>query len=74
MSRSFRAAMFRDVIEFLDEFSTYDPIKIQSDQPDALAEDFLNVARAAAQVGQTEETKAAAFACDQKFAAHYRSN
>ncbi len=60
MSRSFRAAMFRDVIEFLDEFSTYDPIKVQSDQPDPLAEDYLNVARAAAHVGQMEETKSAA--------------
>ena len=61
MSRNFRAAMFRDVIEFLDEFSTYDPIKIQSDQLDPLAEDFLDVARAASHVGQTEETKLAAF-------------
>ncbi len=60
MSRGFRAAMFRDVLEFLDEFSNYDPIKIQSDQADPLAEDFLNVARAAAQVGQVEETKSAA--------------
>lgn len=60
MSRSFRAAMFRDVIEFLDEFSTYDPVKIQSEQRDPLAEDFLNVARASSHVGQTEETKLSA--------------
>ncbi len=60
MSRSFRAAMFRDVIEFLDEFSTNDPINVQSDQPDLLAEDYLNVARAAAHVGQAEETESAA--------------
>lgn len=60
MSRNFRAAMFRDVIEFLDEFSTNDPINIQSDKPDPLAEDYLNVARAAANVGQAEETELAA--------------
>jgi serine/threonine protein kinase len=60
MSRDFRVAMFRDVIEFLDEFSTYDPIKIQSDQSDPIAEDFLNVARAATHVGQSEEAKEAA--------------
>ncbi len=52
--------MFRDVIEFLDEFSNYDPIKIQSDRPDPLAVDYLNVARAAANVGQAEETELAA--------------
>ncbi len=60
MSRDFRANMFRDVIDFLDDFSSHDPFNLQSDQLDPLSKDYLEVARAAAHVRQNDEAQVAA--------------
>jgi serine/threonine protein kinase len=62
MSNQFRASMFRDVIEYLDEFSRYENADATdgSTEGDVLAQDYLKVAEAAFQVGQLEEATLAA--------------
>ncbi len=62
MSSQFRASMFRDVIEYLDEFARYEKTDSndRSTTGDRVAQDYLKVAEAAFQVGQFEEATLAA--------------
>jgi serine/threonine protein kinase len=58
MSREFRIDMFRDVIEYLDEFASF--ADIDEFQTQTIAQSYLEVAQSALQVGQYEEAAIAA--------------
>ncbi len=62
MSQDFRKEMFRDVLEYLDEFARYERTDSGNHpaKSDRLAQDYLKVAEAAFQVGQHEEATLAA--------------
>lgn len=60
MSREFRAAMFQDVIAFLDEFSTYERQDSAANGLDELSEDYIRIAQSAHEVGETAEAIVAA--------------
>ncbi len=60
MSREFRAAMFQDVIAFLDEFATYEQSRSNAVGLDELSEDYLRVVLSAQEVGEAAEAIVAA--------------
>lgn len=62
MTPAFRTKMFRSVIGYLDEFSVQEPIAAEgvNSNGDLLVDDYLSVARWAAQVGDLEQAAVAA--------------
>jgi serine/threonine protein kinase len=58
MSSEFRSEMFRDVIQFLDEFNSL-PAASSSQEQESLASSYLDVAQAAIEVGQYNEAQLA---------------
>jgi serine/threonine protein kinase len=62
MSSDFRRDMFRDVIDYLDEFATFpvDSSATLDSSEDGLANSYLEVANAAFEVGQFEQAALAA--------------
>jgi serine/threonine protein kinase len=62
MTPAFRTNMFRTVISYLDEFSVQEPIAAEgvNSNGDLLVDDYLSVARWAAQVGDLEQAAVAA--------------
>lgn len=70
MSSQFRADMFRDMIDYLDEFSRYEQTHAAEDDGQSLrrlAEDYFDVAQSAFNVGQYPEAKLAAERAEQNW-------